>query len=185
MRLRPGVPSLRGGRLFRRLRASFAEARDRFGVRLTNYSVQGNHVHLIVEARGEASLSRGMQGLSIRIAKAVNRVHARRGPVFEQRYYARALTTRLQVRRALVYVLFNDRHHLAARGRSLPHWWLDKCSSAHEFQGFIADPELPPRPRPEYETTVAPLSYLLRIGWQRSGRIALHETPAVSKRMAA
>ena len=185
MRLRPGVPSLRGSRLFRRLRASFAQARNRFGMRLTNYSVQGNHLHLIVEASGEAALSRGMQGLNIRIAKAVNRVHARRGPVFEQRYYARPLTTRLQVRRALVYVLFNDRHHLASRRLSLPHWWLDRCSSAHEFHGFIPEPELPPRPPPEYVTTVEPLGYLLRIGWQRYGRIALHETPAVGKPLAA
>lgn len=154
-------------------------------MRLTNYSVQGNHVHLIVEACGEAALSRGMQGLGIRIAKAVNRVHARRGPVFEQRYYARPLTTRLQVRCALVYVLFNDRHHLAARGRTLPHWWLDRCSSAHEFQGFVTEPDLPPRPPPEYVTTVPPVGYLLRIGWQRYGRIALHEAPASVRALAA
>ena len=178
MRVRKDVPSLRGSRLFRRLRAAFAKARDRFGFRLTHYSVQGNHVHLIAEAQNRRALSRGLQGLNIRIAKAVNRVHARHGRVFEQRYYARPLTTRLQVRRALVYVLFNERHHLAQRGLSLPHWRLDDYSSAHEFRHFEPDPELPPPQIVPQETTAAPQSYLLRLGWRRLGRIRLTEEPA-------
>ena len=32
----------------------------------------GNHLHLIVEADGNEALSRAMQGLCIRIAKALN-----------------------------------------------------------------------------------------------------------------
>jgi REP element-mobilizing transposase RayT len=181
LRLCKGAPSLRGSRLFRHLRSAFAKARDRFGMRLAHYSVQGNHIHLIVEAQGSRTLSRGMQGLSIRIAKAVNRVHARRGRVFERRYYARPLTTRLQVRRALVYVLFNDRHHLAQVGLSLPCWLLDNCSSAREFRGFAVHSELPPPDIVEHETTIAPRSYLLRIGWQRHGLIHLEEEPARSR----
>jgi putative transposase len=133
LRVRKGVPSLRGSKLFRRLHSAFAKARDRFGMTLAHYSVQGNHVHLIVEANDRRALTRGVQGLAIRIAKAVNRLHERRGSVFDERYHARALRTPIQVRRAIVYVLFNERHHLAQRGLSLPPWWLDPCSSAHEL----------------------------------------------------
>lgn len=181
-RVRRGIPSLRHARLIQRLRAAFATARERFGFRLAHYSVQGNHLHLIVEAYDGRALSRGLQGLGIRIAKAVNRVHDRRGPVLAQRYYARPLTNALHVRRALVYVLFNERHHLAQRGLSLPPWWLDACSSAHEFTGFKQHPELPPVPLKAHETTVPPRSFLLRTGWQRLGHIGIEEEPAPSRR---
>lgn len=176
--LRPGVPSLRGSRLMRRLRSSFAKARDRFGFRLTQYSVQGNHLHLIAEAVDKRALSRGLQGLGIRIAKAVNRVHSRRGPVLSERYFARELKTWLEVRRALVYVLFNDRRHLAQRGLSLPPWCLDPCSSAREFASFRSHPELPAVPFIGHWTTAPPRTSLLRFGWLNLGRIGIEEEPA-------
>lgn len=178
LRVRADVPSLRGSRLFRRLRAAFAKGRERFGFRLTHYSVQGNHVHLVAEAQDRRALTRGLQGLSIRLAKAVNRVHQRRGRVFAERYHARTLRSPSEVRRALVYVLFNERHHLAARGLSLPPWWLDACSSAHEFDGFALHPALPPPVLVERVTTVDARSYLLRIGWRRQGLIRLDEEPS-------
>jgi REP element-mobilizing transposase RayT len=179
LRLLPGRPSLRGSRLFRRLRAAFRAARERFGFTLSHYSVQGNHLHLLVEANDRRALSRGVQGLAIRVARAVNRVHARRGRVFAERYHARALRTPLEVRRALVYVLFNERHHLAQRGLSLPPWWMDPCSSASEFSGFRPLPELPPPHLVPHHTTVPPRFYLLRTGWRRRhGPISLEETPA-------
>lgn len=182
LRLRDGLPSLRGSKLFRRLRAAFGKARARFGFSLSHYSVQGNHLHLIVEANDRRALTRGVQGLSIRLARAVNRVHSRKGRVFAERYHARALRTPLEVRRALVYVLFNERHHLAARGLSLPPWWLDRCSSAGEFTGFSWHPELPPPPLIEHETTVPARCFLLERGWRRYGLIGLDDEPSRSTR---
>jgi len=44
--------------------------------RVLHYSVQADHVHLIVEADTHARLSSGMQGLAIRAAKALNRALA-------------------------------------------------------------------------------------------------------------
>ncbi len=180
LRLRAQAPNLRGSKLFRQLRAAFAQGRERFGFRLAHYSVQGNHLHLIVEASCRRALSRGLQGLTIRIARTVNRVSLRRGGVFAERYHARALRTPIEVRRALVYVLFNERHHLAERGRSLPPWWLDPCSSAAEFRGFLCHPELPARPPMDYETTVPPRAFLLNTGWRRYGPIGIEEAPALA-----
>lgn len=175
LRVREGVPSLRGSQLFRRLRSCFAKARERFGFRLAHYSVQGNHLHLIAEACDRRALTRGLQGLAIRLARAVNRVHSRQGRVFAERYHARSLGSPREVRRALVYVLFNERHHLAAGGRSLPPWWLDECSSAREFQGFTLHPDLPWPAIIPHETTVPALCYLLRVGWRRHGPIRPEE----------
>src|SRR5262245_38873287 len=64
--------SLRARKLYARVRRAFVAGCDRFGFRLVHYSVQRDHIHLIAEAEDRASLSRGLQGLAIRIAKGIN-----------------------------------------------------------------------------------------------------------------
>jgi REP element-mobilizing transposase RayT len=112
LRIRREVWNLRSRRCFTAIRRAFVGGRRRFGFRLNEFSVQGNHVHLIAEADGNVSLSRGMQGLTIRVAKALNRVMQRRGTVFADRYHLHVLRTPAEVRNALSYVLNNDRKHL-------------------------------------------------------------------------
>src|SRR5690242_17078430 len=41
-------------------------------VSLVHFSVQSNHLHLIVEAADQSALSRAMQGLAIRLARRMN-----------------------------------------------------------------------------------------------------------------
>ncbi len=77
--------------------------------------MQGNHLHFLVEAENTRALSRGMQGLTIRMAKALNRVMQRRGKVFADRFHAHVLRTPTEVRNALAYVRRNHAIH-AARG---------------------------------------------------------------------
>jgi putative transposase len=127
LRALPGVGYLRGWRLFQAILGAIRQAQERFGVRIVHFSVQGNHLHLLVEADGAESLSRGMQGLSIRIARAVNRVAGRRGKVFADRYHAHILGTRREVAYALRYVLENFRHHLRPDVAPVGE---DPCSSA-------------------------------------------------------
>jgi REP element-mobilizing transposase RayT len=77
--------------------------------RVTHFSIQGDHLHLVVEAGSKRSLSRGMQGLKIRMAKRLNRALGRpTGTIFGDRYHARALTTPTSVRVAIRYVLKNE-----------------------------------------------------------------------------
>jgi len=81
-RVLPHVWNLRSRRCFSRISRCFSYGRDRFGFRLVHFSVQGNHLHLVVEAQDERALARGMQGLGVRIAKALNRLMGRKGTVF-------------------------------------------------------------------------------------------------------
>jgi len=111
VRVRRGVRDLRHGVCLKAIRKSFARGNGRFGLRLVHFAVLGNHMHFIAEAEGKESLARGMQGLEIRIAKALNRVMQRRGRVFSDRYHARMLRTPTEVRRAVEYVLRNHEHH--------------------------------------------------------------------------
>src|SRR5207253_10064080 len=82
LRVQNDVWNLRSGRCLRRLKSCFAKSLGRFGLRLIEFSVQGNHLHLIVEADGNESLSRGMQGLAVRIAKSLKRLMKRAGRLF-------------------------------------------------------------------------------------------------------
>jgi hypothetical protein len=83
-----------------------------------------------VEADEPPRFERGVRGLAIRVAKAVNRALGRRGRVWADRYHAHLLRTPREVRNALVYVLNNFRKHVrGARG-------LDPRSSARWFDGW-------------------------------------------------
>jgi REP-associated tyrosine transposase len=148
-RVQPGVGYLRQQARARLIRDAMRAVRLRFGLRVVHYSIQGNHLHLIVEVSSAAALSRGMQALGIRIAKALNALAGRRGAVFVDRYHAHALPTRREVAHAVRYVLHNFRHHHARE--SLPSWWRDPLSSACEA--------------PAAGAAAAPRTWLLRIGW--------------------
>ena len=111
MRMHEHVCNLRTRRCFQVLERAFMKGGNRFGFRLIHYAVMGNHIHLLVEAEDRRALSRGMQGLSVRIARALNVVMKRRGTVLADRYHARILRTLAEVRNVRNYLLGNA-HHL-------------------------------------------------------------------------
>ena len=100
LRLRRDVPSLRSQLGMKVVWRAFAAARDRLGVRLVHWSAQRDHLHLIVEPESERALSRGVQGLCIRLAKSVNRAFGRHGRVFADRYHGVPLRSPRQARNA-------------------------------------------------------------------------------------
>ena len=171
--LKRGLPTLRRGVAYHVLRLAFAKGCERGGFRLVHYSVQQTHLHFIVEAQDRPSLSRGMQGLLVRIARALNRIWKRTGSVFADRYHERVLLSPRQVRNALCYVLTNARKH----GLKLPDDMPDPFTSGDSFDGwlepFAEEPEdcsagLVSRAR----------TWLLRTGWRRHGLIRLAASPS-------
>ena len=177
LKVRRGLPSLREGRLVRELERSFAAACERSRFRVAHYSVQADHVHLIVEATSQRDLASGMKSIGAQLARAVNRVFRRRGPVLADRYHLHILRTPREVRNALAYVLLNARRHLAKLGRQPPSTpALDPASSARWFAGWSH--RLPPARAPSGPPPVAaPHTWLLRVGWRRHGLIDLTEVP--------
>ena len=113
-RMKRGVWNLRSRRCFTALARAFWGGANRFGFRLVHYSVQGNHLHLLVEAQDERALSRGMNGMGVRVAKGLNRVMRRHGAVLDDRYHSHILRTPTEVRRARDYLLQNARKHYGA-----------------------------------------------------------------------
>ena len=142
LRARRDAPGLRRRQMFRAVRAALVQGAARAGFPLVHFSVQGNHLHLVVEAIDKVALSRGMQGLAVRIARAVNRAADRTGPLFADHYFARELKTPAEVRRAVRYVLDNRILHGSLEPQT------DACASEA--------PLVPPR------------TWLLTVGWLRS-----------------
>ncbi len=107
-------------------------------------------MHLIVEATHRRSLSRGMQGLSIRMSKALNKaLERRRGTVFTDRYHVEQLRTPRQVRNAMAYVLNNRRGIFDKLGRSQPDpTWVDPFGSGEPVGHVFGRPARRPVPSP-------------------------------------
>jgi REP element-mobilizing transposase RayT len=178
LRLRANLPSLREGSFVREWRRSLAEAAERGHFRVNHYSLQGDHAHLIVEARGKHALACGMKSIAARLARALNRVAGRSGPVLDGRYHHRSLRTPREVRRALAYVLLNARRHLAKRRHAAraAGGVLDPASSARWFDGWRpgVSPETQDAAAPE---VARPRTWMLRVGWRRHGLVDPAEVP--------
>jgi len=158
--------------------------------RVVHFSVQTNHVHLVVEAHDKTTLSSGVRGLVIRAARGVNRAVGRAGRVWTDRYHAHALKTPREVRNALVYVLLNRKKHGSFPG--IFGLDMDPCSSAEWFDGWKARPAsagrgLGPggaRGRPgtakragEDPPVVPARTWLATVGWRRHGLLRPDDAP--------
>ena len=180
IRLRRGIPTLRQPRFVRRFRSSLSEACVRHGFRVVHYSIQRDHVHLLIEAHSNHSIACGMKSVGARIGKLANRLFQRSGKVLDGRYHLRALRTPLEVHRALRYVLLNHRHHAARRHRpkhSIHHRQAqpDSASSGRWFDGWRIAID-PPNSKDTCEVASA-RTWLLQTGWRRHGLIHPAEIP--------
>jgi len=172
LKMERGLPRLRNKAAYRVLRKAFVGANAKDGFRLCEYSVQGNHIHLIVEAKDRTVLSRAMQGLAIRIALGLNRLWERTGRVFADRYHDRILRTPREVRNALAYLLNNARRH-----RSGLKWAIDLFASGPWFDGWKEAGVSRTVQRPNERPTAQARSWLLQVGWRRHGLIRIAEVP--------
>ncbi len=117
-------------------------------MRLVHFPVLGNHLHLIVEADDRQALSRGMQGLTIRLARALNGALERSGAVFADPYHARVLATPTEGANAIRSVRENLAHHFP--------------ELQHDVDPFSSGA------RPDLATEAR--TWLLTIGWTRAKR---------------
>lgn len=170
LRARRGLPPFRekalGGALREAVRAANHVSPLRAVFRVVHFSVQVDHVHLVVEAEDAPALARGMQGLAIRLARRINGVLRTRGGVWADRFHSRELRTPRAVRNAIVYVLMNAKKHGMRTDAG-----VDPFSSAPWFDGFIRGaPRAGPPVRP-------PGTWLASTGWRRRGLVSRDERP--------
>jgi len=171
LRARSGLPSLRSERIYGMFNSVLRDQRKRRyagAFQVVEFSVQENHLHLIVESRGpeaHCELRAGVSGLVIAFAKRLNMMLRRRGKVWGDRWHSRELGSPREVRSALVYVFRNlAKHGTLMIGQDI----VDVTSSALRFHGWTAPltfhfddglqwPTAPPR------------TWLLESGWITRG----------------
>jgi REP element-mobilizing transposase RayT len=179
MKMAAHVWNLRSARPYTMIVAALREGAEHDGFRVTQFSVQKNHLHLIVEADSTHDLSTGMQGLSVRLARGLNKLMRRTGRVIKDRFHDHLLKTALEAKRAVEYVLCNARKHGELVGYTTPNAVaVDPMSSARTFDGWntkiivarSAAPPPPPLPKATH--------WLLREGWRKHGLLDPARVPS-------
>ncbi|MFN7974880.1 MAG: transposase [Acidobacteriota bacterium] len=174
------VGNLRSARLYGAVERSIALARDRHGARLVHFSVQDDHIHLVVEAGGKAALAQAVQALCVRIARQLNRARGVKGRVFADRYHRRVMTTPTHVHNTLAYVLLNGQKH-GYRNPEEMDQDIDDRSSGAWFTGWkerrAADLAAQGRRARPIAPVVEARTWLLREGWRRVGPISMDREP--------
>jgi REP element-mobilizing transposase RayT len=145
LRTASNVYNLRSRRSANALKLAIFGGADRFGVRIVQLSVQGNHLHMLVEAPDQVALGRAMKGLGVRIARRMNAMMKRSGRVIGDRYHARRLKTPTEVRNAMYYIRYNHQHHGLGHG-------VDEYCSDVAFAGLVVPARL----------------WLVTVGWKRA-----------------
>lgn len=160
------------------LERSWREVCERRRFRLVHYSIQGDHVHMVVEAASAMDLACGLKSVVARFARAVNRVYRRAGQVLADRCHVHVLRTPREVRNAIAYVLLNARRHVEKAGRLLPRLAsIDPASSGRWFSGWCKATPSPHDP----PAVAAPRTWLLSVGWRKRGLIDTAEVPGASR----
>jgi putative transposase len=153
------VWNLRTRRCFLVIAAALVAVRAEEGFRVVGFSLQSNHLHLLVEADSSEALSRAMHGLGVRIARGLNKLMGRSGPVFRERYFARVLATPTEVKRAQEYIARNTAKHAAEYGKRLPADFRDPYTAGYFGNRLLL-------PSGAEGLVQEPTQYLLTQGWK-------------------
>jgi len=116
--------SIRNKECLQILKRSIQNARSH-GLRVLHFSLESNHIHLILEASNNTVLTKGMRSLTITFAKGVEK-----GRIQIERYHLHVLRTLRETKNAIHYVLFNHQKH---KGLKTAH------VSAYSSLGLIED----------------------------------------------
>ena len=120
IKLQRFLPSLRKPAEYELLLERFRLVKERFDCNLRQFSVQEDHIHLLIETRKTSDLTRYMQGLQIRFARALNKLWNRKGKVFADRFFAKLCPDWRAIKAVTRYILNNALRH------GVRNWRRDK-----------------------------------------------------------
>lgn len=184
IKIAEGLPSLRYHAETAAIYQALIRVREKSaadgGFRVLEYSVQSNHLHLLVEAESRADLQTGMRGLMAHLGNALRRVWKATGRVFADRYHLEILKTPTRMRHAYRYVLNNARKHNSWTANQ-----PDPYSSGPWFRGWCQP--VPPEEASRLPSPCSPpRSWLASIGWLRAGpRLSFADNPGRPSRRRA
>jgi REP element-mobilizing transposase RayT len=107
------IGSIRSKILYKEIRQAMKRARYG-GIRIIHFSVQKDHIHMIIEAASSILLGRAMRAMSISLSKRFTEVLGESVKALQNRYHLRLLKSFNQIKNAIFYVLNNGKKHLIA-----------------------------------------------------------------------
>ena len=85
------------------------------GLRIIHFSLEYDHVHLLVEAADNVELGKGMQSFGVTLSKAINRMRKMKGTVYKHRYHFRQISSSRELKYVMKYIFSNGVKHGTAK----------------------------------------------------------------------
>lgn len=80
-------------------------------LRVIHFTLEHDHVHLLIEAENNRVLGKGMQAFGVTLSKAINRLKKLTGQVYKHRYHFRKITSSRQLKNVMSYIFRNGMKH--------------------------------------------------------------------------
>jgi REP element-mobilizing transposase RayT len=110
LKVRSNKADIQSKKILKALHHAIRRARLK-NLKIIHYSLEYNHVHLLVEASSHQVLHSGMQALGISLSKAINKIKKQAGTVYKHRYHFRRISSPKDYRNVLRYILGNGIKH--------------------------------------------------------------------------
>lgn len=110
IKVRPNKADIKSKAVLKALHHAIKRARLK-KLKIIHYTLEYNHLHLLVETSGNQALHSGMQALGISLSKAINRIKFCSGGVYKHRYHLRVITSLRDYKNVLNYILNNGVKH--------------------------------------------------------------------------
>lgn len=120
IKVRENKADIKNKRILKLLHHAIKRARLQ-RLKVLHYTLEYNHVHLLVEATNNQILHKGMQAFGITFSKWINRLKLRKGTVYKHRYHFHALRSTRERKNALNYIFTNGVKHGRTRSRIDPY----------------------------------------------------------------
>jgi REP element-mobilizing transposase RayT len=120
VKIKSNKANIKNKSVLRILKRAIMNAR-RQGLRVVHYSLEYDHVHLLVEVGNNQTLGKGMQSFGVTIAKAINRLRLVKGEVYKHRYHFRKIRSTRELKNVMSYIFNNGVKHKTSNSIVSPY----------------------------------------------------------------
>ena len=110
IKVREDKSDLQNKMILKALHHAIMKARAK-SLKVIHYTLEYNHIHMLVEAFNQEQLSNCMQSFGVTLAKMINKVKFKKGGVYKHRYHLRRLISVMELKNVLKYIFNNGIKH--------------------------------------------------------------------------
>jgi REP element-mobilizing transposase RayT len=110
IKVRENKADIKNKQILKALHHSIKRARMK-RLKIVHYTLEYNHIHLLVEAEIKQLVHQGMQAFGISLAKKINTIKRLKGTVYKHRYHLRKINSPRDLKNVLHYIFNNGIHH--------------------------------------------------------------------------